>query len=233
VPQYIILYPSRVKLYIFYRPPPDHIIPLTSQEAEEHLDLYVEAQASDSQLESLISGEAGGTELSLLFGNGTSANSTTSDGLSNATLVSLSGLLLELNQRVGVGAISGGIDGANHARLAMVVLVLCAVEGDRIGVLDGHCEGWLTGFLARLAEQESRVERATGLAGGAAASSSRCDGMVSSNPNELDCVTNVGGDSSGVEDPLATCANLDLVGGSIDGRSASRSSNDELGEMHG
>jgi hypothetical protein len=131
----------------------------------------------------------------------------------------------------------------------MVVLVLCAVEGDRVGVLDGHCKGWLTGGLARLALQESRVERAIGLAGSAAASSSRSDGMVlrssarmdqvderlaySGNPNELDCVTSVGGDGSGGEDPLATSANLDLVGGSIDGRNASRSSNDELGEMHG
>jgi hypothetical protein len=75
-------------------------------------------------------------------------------------------------KRLGDTYVSGGIDGANHAGLAMVVLVLCAVEGDRIGVLDGHCKGWLTGGLARLAEQESRVERAIGLAGSAAASSS-------------------------------------------------------------
>jgi hypothetical protein len=55
----------------------------------------------------------------------------------------------------------------------------------------------------------------------------------SGNPNELDCVTNIGSDGGGVEDPLATCANLDLVGGSIGGGNASRSSNDDLGEMHG
>jgi hypothetical protein len=130
----------------------------------------------------------------------------------------------------------------------MVILVLCAIEGDRIGVLDGYCKGWLAGGLTRLADLESRVESAIGLAGGAAASSSRSDGMVlrssarmdqvdeglaySGNPNELDFVTNVGGDGSGVEDPQSTCANLDLVGGSIGDRKASRSSNDRLGEMH-
>jgi hypothetical protein len=146
--------------------------------------------------------------------------------------------------------ISGGIDGANHARLAMVVLVLCAVESDRIGVLDGHCKGWLAGGFARRADLESRVERATGVAGGTASSSSRSDGMVlrrslarmdqvdeglaySGNPNKLDCVANGSSNGSGGVDPLSTCANLDLVGGSIGGRNASRSRNDKVGEMHG
>jgi hypothetical protein len=73
---------------------------------------------------------------------------------------------------------SRGIDSANHARLAMIVLVLCAVECDRVGVLDGHCKGWLAGGLTRRADLESRVERAIGLAGSAAASSSRSDGVV-------------------------------------------------------
>ena len=130
----------------------------------------------------------------------------------------------------------------------MVVLVLCAIEGDWIGVLDGQCKGWLAGGLTRFADQESRVERAIGLAGSAAASSSRSDSMIlrssarmdlvneglaySGNPNELDCVTNFGGDGSGLEHSLSTCANLDLVGGSIGGRNASRNSNDRLGEMH-
>ena len=131
----------------------------------------------------------------------------------------------------------------------MVVLVLCAIEGDRIGVRDGHCKGWLTGGLARRALQESRVERATGLAGSTARSSSRSDGVVlrssarmdqisegvaySGNPNELDCVTNGGIDGSRGEDSLATCSDLDLVGGSISGRNASRSGNDGCDEMHG
>jgi hypothetical protein len=55
----------------------------------------------------------------------------------------------------------------------------------------------------------------------------------SGNPNELDCVTNAGGDGSGAEDPQSTCANLDLVGGSIGSRKTGRNSNDRLGEMHG
>jgi hypothetical protein len=145
--------------------------------------------------------------------------------------------------------IIGGIDGANHACLAMVVLVLCTVEGDRIGILDGHCKGWLTGCLTRLAEQESRVKRAIWLTGSAATSSSRSDGMIlrilakmyqirrdltySSNPNELDCVTNIGGDGGRTKDPKSTCANLNLVSCSIGGRDVSRSNNDRLGEMHG
>jgi hypothetical protein len=152
-------------------------------------------------------------------------------------------------KRLGDTYISGGIDGANHARLAMVVLVLCAVKGDRIGVLDGQCKGWLTGGLARCADLESRVERAIGLARSSAASSSRSDGMVlrspvsmdqvdeglaySGNENELDCVTNVSSDCSGFEDPLSICANLDLVGGSVGGRNGSRSGNDRLREKHG
>jgi len=131
----------------------------------------------------------------------------------------------------------------------MVVLVLCAVEGDRIGVSHGHCKGWLTGGLARRALLESRVEGTIGLAGSTASSSSRSDGMVlrssvkmdrvneglaySGNPNELDCVTNGGVDGSRGEDSLATCSDLDLVGGSIGGRNASRSSNDGCDEMHG
>jgi hypothetical protein len=119
----------------------------------------------------------------------------------------------------------------------MVVLVLCAVEGDGIGVRDGHREGGLTRGLASRTDQETRVERATGIASSAAASSSRSDGVVlrssvqidrvdegltySGNPNELDFVTDGGGDGRGGEDPQSTCANLDLVGGSIGGRNAS------------
>ena len=199
------------------------------------------------------------------MGDGALANSATSDALSNTTDLSLGGLSLELNQRVGVVVlqwisnrwktgpettyVSGGIDSTNHARLAMVVLVLGAVEGDGIGVLDGHGKGWLAGGLACRAEQESRVERAIGLAGRAAASSSGSDGMIlrsseridqvnegltySGNPDELDGVTDCSGDGRGGEDSQSTSANLDLVGGSIDGGNASRSSNDRLGEMHG
>jgi hypothetical protein len=74
-------------------------------------------------------------------------------------------------KRLAYTYISRRVDNANHACLAMVVLVLCAIEGDRVGVLDSHCKGWLAGFLTRLANQESRVERAVGLAGSAAASS--------------------------------------------------------------
>jgi len=189
-----------------------------------HLNLIPSLQSSE---------EAGAREFSLPVGNVTFANSTTSDALLNTTRLSLGGRSLELNQRVGVVGISGGIDGANHSRLAMVVLVLCAVEGEGTGVLDGHCKGWLTGRLASRALQESRVDRAIGLAGSGAGSSSGGDGMVSGNPDELDSVTNGGGDSSWSEDPLATCANLDLVGSSIGSRKASRSSNDGIGEIHG
>jgi hypothetical protein len=81
-------------------------------------------------------------------------------------------------QRPGDTYSCGGVNNANHARLAMVVLVLCAVESDRIGVLDGHCKGRLARGLACCADQESGVERAIGLASSAAASSSRGHGMV-------------------------------------------------------
>jgi hypothetical protein len=165
-----------------------------------------------------------------------------------SALLSCSGLAADGN-RLGDTYIIGRVDGTNHAGLAMIVLVLCAVEGDRLGVLDGQCKGGLAGDLARLAKLESRVESAIGLASSAAASSSGSDGMVlgwlvimdrvdeslaySGNPNKLDCVTNVGGDGSGIKDPQSTCAHLDLVGGSIGGRNVSRNSNDGLGEMHG
>ena len=131
----------------------------------------------------------------------------------------------------------------------MVVLVLCAVEGDRVGGTNGHCERWLTSGLARRTLQESRVERTIGLAGSAAAAASRGDGVVlgssatinqvieglthSCNPNELDRVTNGSGNGRGRENPLAARAHLDLVGGSVGGRNAKRSSNDGIDEMHG
>lgn len=70
------------------------------------------------------------------------------------------------------------VDGANHAGLAMVVLVLRAVEGDWIGVLDGHGEGWLVGGLASVADEETGVESTVGLAGGAAGSTAGGDGVV-------------------------------------------------------
>jgi len=176
--------------------------------------------------------EARGTELPLRGANLTSANSTTFDAISNPADLGLGSGSLNRNQRVGAG-ISGLIDDANHAGLAMVVLVLRAVEGDRAGVLDGHGEGGLTVGLAGRALQETRVEGAIGLAGGAAGSSSGSDGVVSGDPNELDSVTNGGSDGSRGVDPLATCANLDLVGGGKGSGNASRSGDNGLGEMHG
>jgi hypothetical protein len=151
-------------------------------------------------------------------------------------------------KRLGVSYICGLIDDTNHARLAMVVLVLCTIEGDGIGVLDSHGKGWLARGLARSADQESGVESTIGLAGSTGASSSWSNGMVlrrsvrvdqedqclaySGDPDKLDSVTNGGSDGSGREDSQSTSANLDLVGGSRSGGNASRSSNDRLGEMH-
>ena len=60
----------------------------------------------------------------------------------------------------------------------MVVLVLGAIEGNGAGALDGHRECWKAGGLARCADEEARVEGAVGLAGSAAASTSRSDGVV-------------------------------------------------------
>lgn len=131
----------------------------------------------------------------------------------------------------------------------MVVLVLRAVEGNWIGVLDSHCKSWLTSGLASRADQEAGVEGAIRLACSSIASSSRSNGMVlrwsaridhaadwgaySGDPNELDRITSVGCNGRGVEDSQAICANLDLMCRSIGGRDANQSGNSRLGEMHG
>lgn len=81
-------------------------------------------------------------------------------------------------ERARIAYIARGIDNANHARLAMVVLVLRAIERDGIGALDSHRECWLTGGLSCSANQESRIESTIGLASSAGASTSRSDGMI-------------------------------------------------------
>lgn len=58
------------------------------------------------------------------------------------------------------------------------------------------------------------------------------DPAYSGDPDELDSVTNSGIDSWGVKDTRTASADLDLVGGSVSRRDASRNGNDGLGEKH-
>lgn len=60
----------------------------------------------------------------------------------------------------------------------MVILLLSAVEGDGVGVLNGHGKGGLTGGLAGVTDQEARVEATGWLAGTAGASSSLGNSVV-------------------------------------------------------
>jgi hypothetical protein len=261
--QHVIFYANRAELYFSFYISPLSPHPLDLTSISKHLDPCNEEQISDSNPQLAMSRRSG--RHTCFFYLPTEPVPTAPPLTPLATplilvwdaclwswtkeLALLSCNCLAANIKILRDAyIIRGIDGANHARLAMVILVLRTVERDRIGILDGHRKGWLTGSLTCLADQESRVERAIGLAGSGAASSSRSHGVVliilarihyqesqaySGNPDPLDCIANVGGNGSRSEDPLPTGSNLDLVRGSIGGRNASRSSNDRLGEMHG
>lgn len=52
------------------------------------------------------------------------------------------------------------------------------------------------------------------------------------NKEELDCVSDGGGDCGGFEDAEAICTDLDLMGCGVDDGEIGRSRNDSVDEMH-